>query len=141
MKNRFLFFILFAFFLVSCSSSKKSNTGTTDMVSESSALSNSVNEMNLEAILGIWDITINTPRGQNAGVLTIYQEDNELRGQTENADFKIKQKGNKLSWSSTFDTPRGAMNALNNVSIEDGILTGTVSIAGRSLNISGKKRE
>ena len=128
--------------MVSCGTSSKTYTNsTTDMVSETSSLSNSVNEMNLQAILGTWDITVNTPRGQNSGVLTIYQEKNELWGQTENANFKIKQNGNKLNWSSTFDTPRGAMNAVNNVAIEDGELKGTVSIAGRALNISGKKRK
>lgn len=95
----------------------------------------------VEELLGEWIVDIETRRGSKSSVMTIYQEDGDLKGKTERSNFTISQDGNRLSWNSTIESPMGSMNASHQVIVNGNSFSGTVSASGRSLDVIGRKRE
>ncbi|HEY2464282.1 MAG TPA: hypothetical protein VGI32_09490 [Steroidobacteraceae bacterium] len=61
-------------------------------------------------VQGKWNITINTPMGEKAGVLELRVSGNALTGSLSHADQRVaisdgKIEGNKLSWQAKITKP------------------------------------
>ena len=91
-------------------------------------------------IIGIWYLSIKTPRGKKNNQLTISMKDEEYIGQTDNGSFSIARNGNDLSWTSTIKSPMGKMPAEFTMTVEGSDMTGTIQASGRTLDVVGKKK-
>ncbi|MEM7551832.1 MAG: hypothetical protein AAF363_19280 [Bacteroidota bacterium] len=123
---------LLVFLLISCSSPKASNT--------SPSYAQSRSNIQTEDIVGIWDMSVNTPRGNRENQLEITFVDGKYMGQTEKDTFSITKEDNQLRWKSKIQSPRGSLQANYVMEVTGNEMSGTIKASGRTLNAKGQKR-
>ncbi|MEM1124482.1 MAG: hypothetical protein AAGJ18_28855 [Bacteroidota bacterium] len=127
--------LLLCFLFLSCATTQKKA-----QINSHSASSRTANPVSLNDLTGTWDISIQTRRGAKKSVLTIVEENGQLRGKTERTNFNITQSGNQLTWTSNIDSPMGTLEALHQVTVDGTTMEGTIKAQRRTLDLVGQKR-
>ncbi|MEO0338741.1 MAG: hypothetical protein AAF242_05960 [Bacteroidota bacterium] len=136
--------VLLTFSFLSCGTTNKPAVidGNSGAINSGNVKEVSLATISNEEILGIWDLNIQTPRGNNSRVLTITEENGQLKGETNDSNFNIEREKNQLTWTSKIKSPMGGtIEAAHKVFVNDGKLSGSLSAMGRTIEVSGKKRD
>ena len=108
--------------------------------SVASVSSYQANDLQVEDIVGVWDMMISTQRGNRETVLTITEDKGVYKGQTEQDAFMITKTGNELSWKSQVKSPRGSVQANYDMSVNGNNMNGTIRASGRTIKARGTRR-
>lgn len=96
-------------------------------------------------IAGLWEMTVNSPRGERTNTLTISEKNGVCNGTTENDSFTINKNGKELIWSITLETPIGSMKANYKGIIDGDVMNGTMEMtsgmmAGREMDFTAIRK-
>lgn len=87
-------------------------------------------------VSGKWILSSESPRGTRTSEMTIAQDGEQITVTMESRrgdpmESKGTIKGNKISWSSKRETPRGTFEISYSGTVENGKMSGTVSFGSR----------
>ena len=97
-------------------------------------------------VIGKWEMTSQSSRGERTSVLEFYLEDSKLMVKWDNRrgalDTEVNLEGNKISWEVTRETPRGEFTMKYSGTVKDNTMEGTMSIEqmDRSMEWTAKKQ-
>ena len=88
-------------------------------------------------VSGKWKVTTTTPRGERTSEMTFLQEGEKLTVTSQNRrGEEVKSsgtvKGNEISWTTKFETPRGEMTVKHTGKVEGDTMSGTIELGSRT---------
>ncbi|GAB5475083.1 MAG: hypothetical protein Mars2KO_31820 [Maribacter sp.] len=121
--------------LVSSGSTKTTSAPTEEKTQETTdAFLQAVESHSAPSLLGVWDMTLDSPRGEMNSLLTIFKHNDRLMGKTKDGEFGITKDGDELSWESPFKTPMGTMQAHFNGIIEGETMSGIMEMTSEMMS-------
>ena len=120
-----------------CASPKESTSISDENQNTTVTVSNDVEDV---TITGLWQMTIQTRRGNRESELSIFEEDGNYKGKTDRTVFTIVKNGDVLTWTSNVDSPMGKIKAQHRMTVKGNTMNGTVKASGRTLNASGIRK-
>ena len=98
------------------------------------------------SIIGVWEMTLNSPRGSQNGKLSFTEKNGKIVGTNDKgSSFEVQQEGDHYSWYGKNKTPMGSVSAKFNAEVSGDSMKGTVEMtsgrmAGRTMDFTAKRK-